>query len=56
MVFIFEGENGQCTHADDCAETGTKTRIDRVCENGIEVERIETKLSADCERDTTNQK
>ena len=46
---VDSGEFGACTHADVCALSGTKTRTDRICENGVIVD-AEVESTEGCER------
>lgn len=46
---LTEGGFGQCEYTDDCAETGQKSRIAMVCENGRPIEAV---ITAICTRDT----
>ena len=44
--------DGTCAYTDACVETGSQTRTNPVCENGVEVDRDETTVLADRNRDT----
>ena len=46
---IAEGDFGDCVFANECAESGTKSRTDTVCTNGIATD---TTVTADCTRET----
>ncbi|MEE2789687.1 MAG: MopE-related protein, partial [Myxococcota bacterium] len=51
-TLLLEGTFGLCTYAEACATNGTKSRINRICLDGVEVERIDERAFAECERTT----
>ena len=46
------GPFGDCTYDDDCAQTGTRTRVNQVCTNGVAIETVDTQVLSECERAT----
>ena len=50
------GEFGECIYADECVETGSKTRTKFVCVDGVATDREETEACADCNRVTNDLK
>ena len=48
------GEYGACTYTDECALTGTQTRTNSVCVDGVAQNRDETMVMDACNRQTEN--
>ncbi|MEE2789704.1 MAG: SUMF1/EgtB/PvdO family nonheme iron enzyme [Myxococcota bacterium] len=46
--------DGRCAYAGHCVETGTQARVNRVCQNGMEVDSTERTAMAECDRVTSD--
>ncbi|MEE2789569.1 MAG: DUF4215 domain-containing protein [Myxococcota bacterium] len=46
------GPPGECQYADPCAQTGTRTRTNQVCQNGAPTALEDTQTFVDCNRST----
>ena len=48
---ILRGDYGDCGYATECAQMGARRRTDRICEAGVEIDKVWSRAEG-CTRDT----